>query len=392
MNRTRDLLARGVKGGMRVAFLAKPSSDTIDTFFALWELGAIACPINPRLPLHVQKEFLQRLSPVFFLDGEVKASCEIVHEPGSLALLLFTSGSSGVPKIAALSLSNLLKNAAGVLHALPLSEEDIWQLALPLHHVGGIGILLRCLLAEASTSFSDGSILSLVPTQLYRHLRDATLGSTKAIIVGGAPLHPELLKEALKRDLPIYTTWGMTETASMVTLGKADETGHSGTLLPHRELKISPAGEILVRGETLFQGYLEDNSLRLPLTKDGWLATGDLGTLDKRGRLYCKGRKDRMFICLGENIQPEEIERELLTLPGVLQACVVSIPDPEAGDVPVAFIDGEIEETKWRSLLKERLASFKIPRRFFKLPLSVGLKPSLPQLAALAKSSIDAQE
>ncbi len=379
-----SLQKRGVKGGMRVAFLAPTEHETVATFFALWQLGAIACPLNPRLPEAALEDAIKRLSPVFFLDEEVQANCSILHEEGSLAVLLFTSGSSGKPKIVALTLANLLKNANGAIQSLSLSRMDSWLLSLPLFHVGGIGVIARCLLAQATIQmFTEiaPTHLSLVPTQLYRMLRNRSpfLFQAKAIVVGGAPMSFSLLKESLEENLPIYTTWGMTETASMVTLGKADLTQHSGALLAGQELKIDVHGEICVRGKTLFLGYLEDNRIHLPLTEDGWFATGDLGYLDERGNIHWKGRRDRMFTILGENVHPEEIEQHLLCLPGVVRALVVPMPDAEAGNVPIAFVEsqGEMEEVQWRTQLKERLPSFKVPCQFHPFTAQGGLKTSL---------------
>jgi len=383
------LQKRGVKEGMRVAFLASPSPETVSTFLALWQMGAVACPINPRLPEAVQQEAAGRLSPVFFLDKEPLAQCSIIHHGCSLAVLLFTSGSSGKPKIVALTLANLLKSAYGAIQSLSFNSTDSWELALPLCHVGGIGVIARCLLAQAPIHWNHAKAthLSLVPTQLFRMLREASpaLFRAKAIIVGGAPISTQLLKESLSKDLPLYTTWGMTETASMVTLGRADLSRHSGALLKGQKMKIRgdcQLGELFVRGETLFQGYLEDNQLRLPLTEDGWFATGDLGKIDDRGNVYWQGRKDRMFTVLGENIHPEEIEQSILCLPGMIQAAVVPMPDEEAGNVPIAFVEfqGEFDEATWRSQLKEKLPSFKVPQQFINYAFFNQIKPSLESL------------
>lgn len=294
-----------------------------------------------------------------------------------LAVLLFTSGSSGTPKIAGLSHQALMRNALGAIKALDLRKEDCWHLSLPLYHVSGIATVFRCLLATAKVGF-DGrksNLLSLVPTQLLRMMKnnDPMLQGKKAILVGGAPIPDSLLKEAYERKLPIVTTWGMTETSSMMTF--------NGKILDGREVKLGADGEIFVRGAILFEGYLqEDGSLYRPMTEDGWFATGDLGWQDEQKKLHIKGRKDRMFIAYGENIQPEEIERELLRIPGILQALVVPSKDPEAGALPVAYIEAEGDFTPevWKASLKEQLPSFKVPKQFLKLEMGSGLKAPLP--------------
>ncbi|MBS3904384.1 MAG: AMP-binding protein [Simkania sp.] len=376
------LKQRGVQSRMRVAFLAETSLQTVITLLALWRMGAVACPLNPRLPELPLRTALKRLYPVFDLDKEEIASCPIACKSEPLSLLLFTSGTTKEPKIAGFSLNNLLRSAHGAISSLALEPRDSWQLSLPLFHIGGIAVIIRCLLAQADLCFDNTTCthLSLVPTQLYRLLREGshTLKKAKVIVVGGAPLSNHLLQKGLEQGLPLYTTWGMTETSSMVTLGRADSGGHSGHLLPHRELKINEQGELFVRGETLFLGYLEDNHLRSPVDTQGWFATGDLGSLDAEGRLYWKGRKDHIFKSLGENIQPEEIEAIILKAPGIQQAVVIAVPDEECGSIPIAFIDSTepADEPSLRALIKEHLSSFKMPRRFFPLQMSYGLKPS----------------
>jgi O-succinylbenzoic acid--CoA ligase len=101
---------------------------------------------------------------------------------------------------------------------------------------------------------------------------------------------------------------------------------------------ISPEGEILVRGNTLFAGYVAGVAVDRPLTPDGWFVTGDLGKWDPQGRLIVLGRKDSMFTSGGENVYPEEIERYLCQAPGVVQAVVVPLEDAEFGSRPVAFV------------------------------------------------------
>jgi O-succinylbenzoic acid--CoA ligase len=345
-----------------VPFLADSSKEALETLLGIWEQGKVACPINPRLPPGRREEMIQELTQT-----------PIVSKEG-LAVLLFTSGSTGMPKIAGISHRALLKSALSVVEALSIERSDRWCLSLPLYHVGGIGIVLRCMLAQATVVFDakEATLLSLVPTQLYRMLKtnDPGLLAKRAIIVGGAPIPEELLG----KGLPLMTTWGMTETSSMMTL--------SGNVLCKREVKLEGDGEILVRGEVLFEGYLqEDGTLKRPMTQDGWFATKDLGAFED-GKLCIKGRKDRLFIAYGENVHPEEIEEEILKLRGILQAVVVPISDPEIGAFPVAFVnvEGDFHEDEWQHSLKERLSSFKVPRRFFKLEPLLGLKPNLSLL------------
>ncbi|PKL74328.1 MAG: o-succinylbenzoate--CoA ligase, partial [Candidatus Melainabacteria bacterium HGW-Melainabacteria-1] len=156
---------------------------------------------------------------------------------------------------------------------------------------------------------------------------------------------------------------------------------------PGRELMISDAGEILLRGETLFQGYLnrtatQASALVLPVNADGWFASRDRGLIDAQGRLQVLGRLDHLFISGGENIQPEEIEAALLSLHGVSQAIVVPIDDPEFGQRPLAFVEASsFEPQSWEARLREQLPGYKIPDHFLPWPAEqIGLKPSRSDL------------
>lgn len=299
---------------------AVPSPHLIALFFAAWRRECSLFPINPRLP---------QAKPI------------ITAPPSSV--LLYTSGSTGTPKIAVLPFSALLANAESAIHALDLRIGDQWRLTLPLYHVGGIGILFRCVLARATIVLDDSpniTHLSYVPTHLYRatpiykHLR--------CLLLGGSPI------VSYPSHLPVYTTYGLTEMGSMVAL--------NGQILPGREVRLAEDGEIWVRGACLFQGYLDSGPIK------DWFPTKDLGAF-QNGKLTILGRKDWMFISGGENIQPEEIERELLALPEVIEAAVLPIDDPEFGKRPAAFVhaSADFNLKKMQDALRDKLPKYKIP-------------------------------
>jgi len=151
----------------------------------------------------------------------------------------------------------------------------------------------------------------------------------------------------------------------------------SGLPLPHRYLAIRD-GEILVRGRTLFTGYVEGDQFIQPFAQEGWFTTGDLGYVDEAGRLNVTGRKDNRFISGGENIQPEEIEAALNAVSGVVQAVVVPVADDEFGQRPVAFVqmDGELDSQAIRTSLETTLPRFKLPVAIYQWPAPKGAKPS----------------
>lgn len=351
------LKARGIESGQRIAFIAPLTTSTVILMLALIHLGAIACPLSPRLPPLQINQALKALHAHHFLN----ASPSLLHtqppSPFPICTMLFTSGSSGTPKIACHTLHNHIMSAVGIIPSLGLTKNSIYHLSLPLFHVSGIAILFRVLLSGATLtlpSIPEITHLSLVPTQLHRLIEHAPPNSLQCALLGGAPLAPTLAARAISSGWPIKQSYGMTEMSSTITLD---------TLLPYRELKILN-GEIHVRGQVLFQGYWNPltHTLDSP-TVDGWFATKDLGTLDSEGHLTILGRKDRQFISGGENIQPEEIERALCSLPHIVRAKVVPKPDPLFGARPIAFIEDSCSYTidTLRTLLTPLLPSFKHP-------------------------------
>jgi O-succinylbenzoic acid--CoA ligase len=372
-----------VGAGSRVAFVAKSTIDTIALFFALFRLKAVACPISFRLPEIKLREQILRLAPHLTIEPDkIPLTLELPGKEADidssvLATLLFTSGSTGPEKIAGHSLENHFANARAVIARLNLEKSDIWHLALPLFHVGGIATLMRCFLTGSCVSLTShcATILSLVPTQLYRLCKERSTPPLKGAILGGAPLSVALWKTASEHGFKIFTTYGMTEMSSQITLDLAPEATSfgltSGELLRDRMLKITEEGEIWVKGAPLFLGYYNEGRLSLPLKEEGWFATGDLGEWTEKGKLCILGRMDNMFISGGENILPEEIERALLSLPEMLEAHVLPMPDPEFGARPIAYIStesGTFSEEAIRERLRASLPGIKLPVRI--LPLS----------------------
>jgi o-succinylbenzoate---CoA ligase len=258
------------------------------------------------------------------------------------SVLLLTSGSTGTPKIAILPFDALLANAESAIGPLGLKQGDRWRLSLPLYHVGGIAILLRCAIAKAAVVLDDDPLithLSYVPTQLYR--ATPLYKNLRCLLLGGAPI------DRVPKDLPIFTSYGLTEMGSIVAL--------NGKVLPNREVCIKD-GEIFVKGSCLFQGYLGE-----PL-QEGFFATRDLGRFID-GKLEIIGRKDWMFISGGENIQPEEIEKYLLSMDGVEEAVVVGLDDAEYGKRPVAIVQSQkrFSFSDMQRHLRQFLPTYKIP-------------------------------
>lgn len=405
----------GVGEGARVALYLPKSAGYIVLFLALIRAGHVACPLSTRLPPAAVAPLLRKaacqalisdnknldpagarkLHPEALLDRHAGNDSPPLSDPPLLALgrpatVVFTSGSTGEPKAALHIFGNHYYSALGSNANIALQPGDRWLHSLPLYHVGGLSILFRCVLAQAAVALSrpDATLaeaitktgathVSLVSTQLLRLLREERLDATnlKAILLGGGPMPASLLDEAVSRGLPAYASYGLTEMASQVTATRRgatrEELRTSGRPLPYWEVAISEGGEILVRGETLFAGYLDGDRLDLPLDENGWFHTGDLGEIDAAGNLRVRGRMDNLFISGGENVQPEEIEEALLRLPGIEEAVVVPVPDEEFGQRPVAFVrmaGGVANPEALVRALGPVLPRFKIPISFHGLP------------------------
>ncbi|MCH9024039.1 MAG: o-succinylbenzoate--CoA ligase [candidate division Zixibacteria bacterium] len=438
-----NLKERGVARNSHVAVLGENSLDYYVLVLALLRIGAIFCAVNHRWPKRAVKKALNSLDcPILIFTKDKSKS---LNEPSITewqskdivprelkkfrlrsepvvrldhpTAIIFTSGSCTRPKAALLSYGNFYYNAISANKFVPFAEHDRWLLSLPLCHVGGLGILFRSIIGGGAVAIPDIkqetadvinkfeiSHTSFVPTQFHRLLNSRQLGSLNRypiVILGGAPAPVELIEQGLKAGFKIYTTYGLTEMASQVTIGKADNHGHSGCLLKHRELKIADDGEILVKGKTLFLGYVENGMAELPLDDQGWFHTSDIGKIDRKGRLTFLGRKDNMLISGGENIFPEEIESYLMQLSYVETAIVVGIKDKEFGERPVAFVKGSngLSFGKFSDRLKKELEKnlprYKIPVKFLNWPepaVNGSLKPDRQKLTRLAQKEQQANQ
>jgi len=376
-----ELRSRGLEAGHILAVHLPTSLRFINLLFASIEIGAIFCPLNLRLPKAALQSQLNTLQPKLFISESETQTYHVDKTPLlPSSFLLFTSGSNGSPKLVNLSIDNFIAAANSAITATDLGPNDTWLLSLPLYHVGGLSILFRCHIANASITLDpeNQSIthLSYVPTQLYRSW--PIYPRLKTILLGGAPIHE------IPTRLPILASYGMTETASMI-LGQKNapqKNGHIYLGHPHpgKEITLSKEGEILLRGDSLFQGYWTGTELQKP---DTWFGTNDLGLFDEKEGFAIVGRKDNQFISGGENITPEEIERELLTHPTILEALVVPRKDNEFGAKPVAFIRsiGEINEKALRDYLLDRLPKYKIPCAFLMMEEGSDMKLSRKKYA-----------
>ncbi|MGE4169997.1 MAG: AMP-binding protein [Candidatus Margulisiibacteriota bacterium] len=396
---TCDTLKHQTEAGMTAFLTATPIPyTTFVGLFASFRLRKCALLLNPTLGQQALSDILEKttqLPPVHF-------PCDPLHQSVSFtetepALCLTTSGSTGSPKAVLLSWQNCLYSALGAIPVLNISQNDTTLLSLPLYHVSGLGALFRTFLTggalivpaqkepiiDALARYNPNHI-SIVHPQLLDLLAnpDAPWKTPlKSVLVGGGPIVTQRIEEGVRAGFPLFTTYGLTETTALVSLEQS-ALAHpitSGTVLEHRHIHRYEDGEMGVKGNTLFLGYLQDSGkIDCPIDENGWFRTGDMGHFTHSGRLVITGRKDNQFISGGENCYPEEIETALLALPGVQKAVVLPVPHPRYGQVPVAWVlQTPLDSQALKQALAKHLPPFKIPKHFFPYPeeLAFGLKP-----------------
>jgi len=296
-------------------------------------------------------------------------------------------------------------------------------LNLPLYHVGGLAIVHRCILAGATIVIANNSgnpifdlvnsnitHASMVPTQLLRAINSieqliltghkVKLSSLKGILIGGAACSYTIKAKAKSLELPVFYSYGSSEMASLITLTTPESNiNSSGMILPHAKFKISEQGELLVKGESMFSGYLiksDDKSLQLINNLDdyNYFHTKDIAEVNSDGEIVIKGRIDNMFISGGENIYPEEIEQAISEFPGIESVIVIPIPDLEFGERPIAFIrtnqSARLSIDELIQFLKTKITKFKIPIEFREFPAEytqTGIKINRQALKNLANDS-----
>lgn len=312
-----------------------------------------------------------RLSPVAF-------------SPQQLCSIVFTSGSTGVPKAVAHQFTQHQASAQGLLEPFQFTQGDTWLLSLPMYHVSGLAIVHRWLSVGACLKVGTGDLThdiqgvshaSLVAAQLTRLLADNQPLSLSHVLLGGSHVDLSLSQDAAKRGIETWLGYGMTEAASTVTAKRIDANYSAGKILPQRQLEIRN-GRIWVGGETIASGYFQQGKLEPILDSEGWFDTKDLGHWSEHGELIIVGRADNQFISGGENIHCEEIEQVLAQHSNVSQVIVVPVESEEYGARPIALISGEagLELNDIDAWLKDKLVRFKQPDAYLKLPqhLSAG--------------------
>jgi fatty-acyl-CoA synthase len=440
----------GVAAGDRVAYLGLNSPAFLVTMLAAFRLGAVFVPVNFRLAGPELEHVLQlsgatlavveeghravaesiqsstALKRFLLVDDDpevpasgapapyweswstllAEASPSIRRMPRTFdepALLLFTSGTTGLPKGVVLSHGNVWWNSVNVDLRLDTQRGDVTHVAAPLFHIGALNSFAIRTLSRGGTlvlrrSFDPAGMLDdlvrfrvnstfAVPAMLLALSRvpdvfEADLSALRAVVVAGAPVPPSLIEQFAANGIWLQQAWGLTETSPFATHLPRELTlaklGSAGVAMPYTEVRVvDPAtgatlapgvdGEIVVRGPNVTPGYWQNQeATAAAFDADGWFHSGDIGHLDEDGCLYVVDRLKDMIISGGENIYPAEVERVLADVPGVTDVAVVGRPDPEWGETVVAVVSlapgarVTLEEIREHAIA--RLARYKLPR------------------------------
>jgi len=411
----RALSARGLAKGDRLCVYLANCVEFIDLYLACIKLGVIFVPINilyrDREMSHIlsdaEPKLLVTAAEIPALLAEASAQSgdalpEVAIDGNDSAALVYTSGTTGVSKGAMLTHNNFAVNGASLIQAWKITPADRFLLAPPLFHVHALGNGVHCWLLAAcrmrllerfdhTTALSH--FLDFKPTlffgvpAMYVRLLDTPPDKAREIgqrmrlfVCGSAPLPAQILEEF--RTLfghTILERYGMTETLMNLSNPYDGERrpGSVGMPLPGVTVKIvgpdgnpvaaGETGELWLQGPNVFAGYWRRQEATKAAFVDGWFRTGDIGSRSADGYYTLSGRKSDLIISGGFNIYPREIEEFLMEQPEVEEAAVVAETDRVRGEIPVAYIvwkTGAGDPGPLETRCREKLASFKIPRRF----------------------------
>ncbi len=420
------LLDCGVGQGDRVLVKTAKSPDSVALYLACLRLGSVYVPLNPAFTKAEQAFFIEDAAPQVFVndpadvappglttltlgvsgDGSLPQAAatatpyEAIADVAEtqIAAMLYTSGTTGRSKGAMLSHRALSANGHALHSAWGFEPGDVLLHPLPVFHTHGLFVALHCALLsgcevrflarfdveETLDALRSCTVMMAVPTIYTRLLADARFDpasceSVRLFTSGSAPMTAAVHEQFSRRTgHRIVERYGMTE-AGIITSNPLDGERAPGTVgfaLPGYEVRVATTdrpcnvnelGVVEARGPHLFSGYWKlPEKTAEEFRDDGFFVTGDIGSLDKQGRLTLQGRSGDMVICGGENVYPVEIEQCLDASPGVVESAVIGVPHPEFGETVVAYlvVDGDYNVDAVQLCVQESLARFKQPRRY----------------------------
>jgi HIP---CoA ligase len=469
----RGLLACGVEPGDRVALWMPNTLEGATALLGVMVAGGTAVPLNTRYRDQEVAGILKRARcrliiaigdflgrsyateaveiaggvPVFCVGGDrtagtrpwaqaLAAGSADAHrqelaeriraqDGDEIAVVQYTSGTTGQPKGVALRQGPMLATSAAWSDIVGLGRGDVYPVTYPIAHIGGYKTGLLSTLAARATAvlipvITTQTVVDAVraypPTvvngpppvlrSLLTALHDGQVPAStriRTVVTGSAIVPPQLIRE-LARDLgvaDVINAFGITEASGVCMMTRRGDPvelvcGTVGSAIPGVEVRIAPAqpdpagaplvGELEVRGRNVMAGYLEDTEATAEAMHDGWLRTGDIGWIGADGYVRIVGRAKDMVVVGGFNVFPAEVEHVLADHPDVAEAAVVGVPDERLGEVPVAFVVAAASPPGPEALIqwcRDRLANYKVPRRVWivvSLPRVTAGKVSKPEL------------
>jgi acyl-CoA synthetase (AMP-forming)/AMP-acid ligase II len=414
----------------RIALLCGNSDAFVAVRDAVTVAGQVLVPINPRLAPPEIAYILDNARPAVIYaepalahllpDDAMWRDANELRPPRAPnpdefgATLLFTSGTTGRPKGCLRTAEQEAARARELIASYSISADDVHLIACPLAHsapgiflragrsVGARTVILPRFRAEdflAAVERERATLFFLVPTQYKRILAlpesvraGYDVSSVRAAIVAGAPIAIESKRRIVDwlGDDKLWEFYGSSETGTVAVLPpelQLSKPGSVGRPPPGVEVRLVD-GEIFVRSPTVMSGYLDDPTD----SPGGFLSVGDIGRFDDDGCLYLIDRKHDTIISGGVNVYPAEVERALEAHERVTGAVAFGEPDPEWGQIVTAMVAGDATVTELRAFLRERVAAFKIPKRFIfvgedELPIGASGKPLRRRARQLAAES-----
>lgn len=429
------LAGAGVVGGHRVLIAVGNRLEFVTSYLGVLRAQAVAVPVNPGSAVGELARMLDdsgarmaiadptTAAAVREAAGSLESPPRLVvvgeasydelraeparpvpplQDPEKLAALLYTSGTSGLPRAAMLTHRALLANIDQCAQVEPpmIHGDDVVLGVLPLFHVYGLNAVLGSVLRrraklvlverfdpQETLAIIDDEACSVVPVAppVFAHWRSEPdlrerLGPVRLILSGSAPLSPEVVEEFDERTgVAVHQGYGLTEASPVVTstlCSRAPQAGSVGAALPGIELRLidedglppedGDPGEISIRGANLFSGYWPDGAEGPD--GGGWWPTGDVGFLDESGDLFLVDRLKEVVIVSGFNVYPVEVEDVIEEVPGVVEVAVIGVTDDRSGEAVVAYVRAPDEQpdaiaAAVRAHCELRLARFKQPSR-----------------------------
>jgi long-chain acyl-CoA synthetase len=405
-----------------IGILAPTSAAGAATILACWYAGRVPVPLNfllsptelGRIIAHAELDLvltIQHFQPALAATGlkTLLLNAESLRparrpppaaSPQDLAVILYTSGTSGDPKGVCLSYDNLTRNALACIEHVHIRPEHIWLSPIPQFHTFGFtsATVTPLLLGSAvwylprfsplamaqMVAEKKISVLIAIPSMFaallnLKSVDRATFQTLEYTISGGEPLPGRVYQGFQERfGVTILEGYGMTETSPVISLNPpgANRPGSVGRPIPGVsvtaadengvELPLGQTGELVVRGHGVMLGYYKKPEATAAVLRGEALFTGDMGCVDTDGFIHITGRAKEMMIVGGENVYPLEVESVLSEHPAVREVAVIGVTDSVRGELPAAFVilkdDATADETELREFCRTRLAGYKVPR------------------------------